>query len=152
MDQQKTTYQNDRKSMTKFYLRLFFDIMNIAVNNACCIYNDLAKNPEKRATRALKNFEYRQIIARDLIGDYSNRQRKILQPISGKFSISTAAKPEYIMMKTNQRNRCFECKKGRKENRTYNICQTCQVYLCYRTDRNCFKAYHHHWFLTHFWW
>ena len=142
MDQLKTTYQNDRKSSTKFYLRLFFDLMDIAVNNAYCIYNDLAAYSEQTASKPLKNLEYRQIIARHLIGDYSNRQRKIPQPMAGKFSVSAAAKPEHVMIKTNQRNRCFECKKGKKENRTYNICQTCQVYFCYTTDRNCFKVNH----------
>ena len=141
MDQIKTTYQIDRRSTNKFYLRLFFDLLDIAVNNACCVYNDLT-TLEETVSKRLKNLEYRQMIARYLIGVYSNRERKVPRAVTGRFSVAAAAKPEHVMIKNTQRNRCVQCKKIKRENRTYNICQTCQVYLCYTTDRNCFAAYH----------
>lgn len=90
----------------------------------------------------MKNLEYRQIIARNLIGGYSNRERKTPMAAAGRFSISAAAKSEHVMMKAAQRNRCAQCKKVKMENRTFNICQACQVHLCYTVDRNCFSVYH----------
>jgi len=41
MDQKKVSYETDRKSKTKYYLRMFFDLLDIAVNNSHCIYSQL---------------------------------------------------------------------------------------------------------------
>ena len=41
MDQLKSTYEVDRKSKIKYYLRIFFDLLDIAVNNAYIVYSQL---------------------------------------------------------------------------------------------------------------
>ena len=41
MDQKKVTYEVDRKSKIKYYLRLFFDLLDIEINNAHIIYEKL---------------------------------------------------------------------------------------------------------------
>ena len=41
MDQKKITYEVDRKLKVKYDLRVFFDLMDIAVNNAHCVYTQL---------------------------------------------------------------------------------------------------------------
>ena len=141
MDQMKTSYQYDRKSTKKFYLRLFFDLLDIAVNNACCVYNDL-ETLRDPAHKRMKNLDFRQVIARGLIGGYSNRKRSVPQAPKRKSSVSSAIKPDHVMVKSSQRNRCTQCKKNKKENRTYNICETCNIHLCYTSDRNCFFDFH----------
>ena len=43
MHQKKITYI-DRKAKLKYYLRIFFDLLDIAVNNALCIFTQLNQN------------------------------------------------------------------------------------------------------------
>ena len=45
MDQLTAKYRLDRKSSVRFYLRIFFDLMDIACVNSYLIYN--MKNPNK---------------------------------------------------------------------------------------------------------
>jgi hypothetical protein len=76
MDQKKITYEIDRKAKTKYYLQIFFDFMDIAVSNAHCIFTQLNQNanPEYKAISPL---QYRQLIARFLIGNCTNRKRRL---------------------------------------------------------------------------
>jgi hypothetical protein len=141
MDQLKGTYGYDRKSPTKFYLRVFFDVLDISLNNAYCIYKELLEKNEP-ATKPMTRLDYRRVIARTLIGKYSNRERTASTSSSGKASVDAAPTPEHKLQKTAIRRRCVQCAKSKLQGRTNNICSTCQVYLCYTTDRNCFAAYH----------
>ena len=72
MDEKKIVYEIDRKAKIEYYLRIFFDLMDIAVNKAHCIFTQLNQNvnPEYKAMSPLR---YRQLIARFLIGNYTNR-------------------------------------------------------------------------------
>lgn len=36
----ETTYEYERGSKSKFFIRVFFEFMDIAVNNACCANNE----------------------------------------------------------------------------------------------------------------
>ena len=47
MDQKTIIYEIDRKAKIKYYLRIFFDLMDIAVNNAHCIY--YSAEPERES-------------------------------------------------------------------------------------------------------
>jgi len=47
MDQKTIIYEIDRKAKIKSYLRIFFDLMDIAVNNAHCIY--YSAEPERES-------------------------------------------------------------------------------------------------------
>ncbi|KAG8271568.1 hypothetical protein J6590_059043 [Homalodisca vitripennis] len=63
------------------------------------------------------------MIARGLIGDYTNRMRSLPNtPLSRKSKIRPSLKPEHIMKKTNIRRRCVECAKNKVETRTNCIC------------------------------
>lgn len=140
MDQKKVTYEVDRRSKIKYYLRLFFDLLDISVNNACIVYNQLLKNEN---TKPATSLEYRQMIARGLIGNYTNRMRSLCNtPLSRKSNIRPSSKPEHSMEKTNIRRRCVQCAKKKVENRTNCICVICQVYLCFTNERNCFEQFH----------
>jgi hypothetical protein len=141
-DQKKITYEIDRKAKIKYYLQIFFDLMDIAVNNTNCIFTQLNQNvnPEYKAISPL---QYRQLIARFLIGNYTNRKRRLpARPVRSSKNTIPAPQPEHKLVKKAKWKRCAECAKDKIENRTDNMCEICQVHLCYTTSRNCFEKYH----------
>lgn len=74
MDQRKSFYELDRKSKIEYYLRLFFDLFDISVNNSFVIYNECkAKNLVEGSQ--LSSLDFRRLVATNLIGGYSSRQR-----------------------------------------------------------------------------
>ena len=143
MDQLKISYQCDRKSTKKFYLRLLFDVMDIAMNNACIVYNDLMK-AENSESKPVTTLEFREDVATKLIGKYSSRQRDI--PMTSKktkiSSILPASQPRHSLRKGIQRRRCVVCSENGVESRTNNYCDVCEVYLCFTNQRDCFAAHH----------
>ena len=60
MDQRTAAYCLDRKSSVRFYLRIFFDLMDIAGVNSYLIYN--MKHPNK-----LSVFDYKIVAVKNLI-------------------------------------------------------------------------------------
>ncbi|CAH2108202.1 unnamed protein product [Euphydryas editha] len=148
MDQKKVTYEVDRKSKIKYYLRLFFDILDIAMNNAYIIYTKLYEE-QKVEGSLLSSLEYRQIIARAMIGGFSARKNALPSTSMTKKRIQNSSSrcrktslPTHVMIKAEKRKRCVQCAKSHKENRTNNICEICCVHLCFTADRNCFTAFH----------
>jgi hypothetical protein len=143
MDQKKVSYETDRKSKIKYYLRIFFDLLDIAVNNSHCVYVQVneERNSENKSTTPL---QYRQMIARGLIGRYSNRQRTAPSATvrSASRCVLPAPKPEHSLIRSDRRKRCAECAKHEIENRTDSFCDICSVHLCYTKTRNCFADYH----------
>ena len=73
MDQRTAAYCLDRKSSVRFYLRIFFDLMDIACLNSYLIYN--MKHPNK-----LSLLDYKIIVAKNLIQYHQGRKRAV--PIS----------------------------------------------------------------------
>ncbi|GBP18199.1 PiggyBac transposable element-derived protein 2 [Eumeta japonica] len=74
MDQRKVCYELDRRSKIKYYLRLFFDLFDISVNNAHTIYTMLHNQKHLEGT-LLSTLQFRQVVARSLINGFSMRQR-----------------------------------------------------------------------------
>jgi Transposase IS4 len=144
MDQKKVSYEIDRKAKVKYYLRIFFDLLDIAVNNGhviCVQLNQEAENSYKTLT----TLEYRQIIARSLIGNYTSRKREApAAPVRSLKHAPPAAKPEHGMSRSSVRRRCAQCAKSQVENRTDSMCDVCNIHLCYTKTRNCFADYHTH--------
>ncbi|CAG5009983.1 unnamed protein product [Parnassius apollo] len=144
MDQKKVYYEVDRKAKIKYYLRLFFDLLDIAMNNSYVIYCKLHEAKRIEGT-LLTSLEFRQVVARSLIGSFSSRQGSLSSVVMTKKQISYTQKrgtPSHVMVKVSKRKRCVQCAKSRIENRTNNTCSTCNVHLCFTTDRNCFVEYH----------
>lgn len=144
MDQKKVCYEVDRKAKIKYYLRLFFDLLDIAMNNSYIIYCKLHEAKRVEGT-LLSSLEFRQVVARSLIGSFSSRQRGLSSVVMTNKRITITQKrgtPSHVMTKVNNRKRCVQCAKSRVENRTNNTCSTCNVHLCYTSERNCFIEYH----------
>ena len=68
IDQRTAAYHLGRKSRVRFYLRIFFDLMNIACANSFVVFNMLHLND-------LTLLDFKIIIATYLIGRYTSRSR-----------------------------------------------------------------------------
>ena len=66
IDQITAAYHLDRKSKVRFYLRIFFDLMDVACANSFVVYNMLHPND-------LTLLDFKTIIATYLLGRYANR-------------------------------------------------------------------------------
>ena len=60
-DQMKVTYEVDRRSKFRFYLRVFFDFLDIAVVNSKIVYNKIELAP------LLSSLEFRYSVAQAMI-------------------------------------------------------------------------------------
>lgn len=142
MDQRKVAYEVDRRSTIKYYLRLFFDLMDIAVNNAYTVYTKLHISHRVEGV-LLTSLQFRQVVARSLINDFSVRQRALPTSVTSATRRSLKRPlPTHQMEKSDLRKRCVYCAKDKKENRTNNVCVSCNIHLCFTKDRNCFAEYH----------
>ena len=134
-DQLKVTYELDRKHSFRFYLRVFFDLMDIAVVNAYVIFRKLRN--EKQMTL----FDFNYIVCRGLIGGFNNRQRSIPYPRQSKrhcVGNSDETSVRHMPVFVEKRLRCYRCSKEGKEQRTFVRCDTCNIALCLLKERNCF--------------
>ncbi len=139
LDQHVANYRLDRKSKFRFYLRIFFDLMDIAVTNAFIVFN--TKYPEKKFTL----LDYKIVVAKSLIGNHTNRVRSLKTTMRSKRSVVDAPfeSPEHLPVFASSRSRCVYCSAEGVENRTYVVCPACNnKALCCVKERNCFRKYH----------
>ena len=77
MDQRIATYHLDRKSSVRFYLRIFFDLMDILCVNSYLIYN--MKHPNK-----LLLLNWKIVVAKNLNQYHQGRKRAVPMSRSSK--------------------------------------------------------------------
>ena len=144
VDQKKGTYQFDRRSKIKYYIRIIFDLVDVAINNSFIVYTKLCNENAELPTMDSRTF--RRIIARTLIGNFCSRKKSI-----PSFSIATSCRrskygqacwPKHTMEKAGVRKRCWWCTSKKVQNRAHNKCVECGMHLCFVKGRDCFKAYH----------
>lgn len=138
IDQKKTYYELDRKSKFRFYLRIFFDLMDVACVNAFQIY--AAKFP-----RQMSLLQYKITVADALTRRYSSRKRSFptsrpskIRAINIVPQTSAGHLPEFV----ETRRRCVNCAKSKVEQRTFVMCSVSKVHLCLLKERNCFTEFH----------
>jgi hypothetical protein len=123
MDHEKITYEIDRKANIKYNLRIFFNLMDTAVNKSHCIFTQLNQkvNPEYKAISPLY---YKQLIARFLVGNYTNRKRSLpAGPIRSNKNTIPAPQPEHKLVKMAKRKMCAEGANDKIENRPEDMCE-----------------------------
>ena len=102
MDQRTAPYRLDQKSSVRFYLHIFFDLMDIRCVNSYLIYS--MKHPNK-----LCLVDYKIVVAKNLIQNRQGRKRAVLMSIEGKenrtFVICLACNIPLCLIK--ERN-CFQ--------------------------------------------
>ena len=139
-DQYTAAYHLDRRSKFPFYLRIFFDLMDVAMVNSFIIYDKLYSN-------ALSFLDFKLVVSESLIGSFTTwtrelpsscpTNRRLAQVVTNE---SQSHFPEY--QETCQR--CVYCSIGGIENRTFVRCVTCDIPLCLQKERNCFLLHHQH--------
>ena len=128
----------NRKSSVRFYLRIFFDLMDIACVNSYLIY--YMKHPNK-----LSILDYKIAVTKNLIQYHQGLKRavRMSRPSKRKNQPESIDNhgghlPDYQTM----RKRCLYCAMEGKENRTFVICLACNIPLCLVKERNCFQKHH----------
>lgn len=142
MDQNKETYGLDRKSKAKYYLRILFDFMDIAISNSFIVYEQLNK---EQKTSSLSRLDFKRYVAKGLVGQFTNRKK---EPNTGvkrgavKRSYEEAMSTnKHQLTKTDKCARCAVCPRN-KDRKAGNICTECNLYFCYTNERDCFAKYH----------
>ena len=138
LDQSTAAYRLDRKSSIRFYLSIFFDLMDIACVNSYLIYN--MKHPNK-----LSLLNYKIVATKNLIQYHQSRKSAVPMSRPSKRKKQTESidnhggnLPGYQTM----RKRCIYCAMEGKENRTFVICLACNIPLCLVKRRNSFQKHH----------
>ena len=138
MDQRTAAYRLNPKSSVRFYLRIFFNLMDTACVNSYLIYNMKHLN-----ISSLLN--YKIVVAKNLIQYHQDWKRA--EPMSRPSKRKNQAEsidnhgghlPDYQTMQ----KRCSYCAMEGKENGTFVICLACNIPLCLVKERNCFQEHH----------
>lgn len=141
LDQRTAAYKLDRKSSGgRYYLRLFFDLMDMSVVNSHVVYKGL--NP-----KGMELLDFKIVVAKSLIGTYNNRIRSSSLSHASRREVFPSSTPLHLPIIQATRGKCRYCSAGGVENKTYIQCNTCGVYLCLITgnnSRNCFANFHIH--------
>ena len=136
-DQMKVTYEVDRQSKFHFYLRVFFDFLDIAVVNSKVVYNKIESAP------SLSSLDFRYSIAQSMIRKFASRKRAV--PVSRTSKRSRGPSfdiVDHLPDFAPSRVCCAFCSSKNVESRTYIRYVTCNIALCLQKDCNCFQQYH----------
>ena len=138
IDQKTAAYRLDRKSKFKFFWRRFFDLIDIAILNSHIAYKKLGNSI------SLLNFKI--VVAKSLIGRYSNRQRSFPLSRTSNPKALESSLPKEIptgMPEFSEKHmQCNFCKNERADHKTFVSCPTCGLHLCCTEERNCFLKHH----------
>ena len=139
LDQRKSYYEVDRKAKFRFYLRIFFDLMDIACVNASIVY-------QQSCDSRTSLLDFKKSVADSLTRRFSSRKRSF--PFARPSKLSSLLRSrnvgsiEHLPTFSEKRRRCGLCLRGCAERKTFIECSTCEVPLCLQKDRNCFQNYH----------
>ena len=137
LDQMKVSYDVDRRSKVRFYLRVFFDFLDISVVKLKIVYDKI------QSTAAMSSMDFRFSLARLMIGTFSNWKRAIptSQPSKrskGEITMVLDHLPQFAATRT----RCAYCSLNKLENRTFIRCMKCHMPPCLQKEGNCFYEHH----------
>ena len=136
-DQMKVSDQVHRRSKFCFYLRIFFDFLDIGVVNSKIIYGKMD------STIGMSAMDFHFSLARSLIGKFSNRKRTVpVHRPSKKSKGDSFDTVDHLPESSATRARYALCSSKKIENRKLNRCMSCNTALCLQKDRNCFYLHH----------
>ena len=141
LDQRTASYRLDRKSRTRFYLRLIFDILDMSCVNAFIAYNTLNPN-------VMSFLDVKISVGKAMIGVYTNRERNPPSYRSTKNDRLSSASmpaqlPQHIPTFGAKRQRCYYCRNEGVESKTKIYCSSCNKYFCISEGRNCVEKHHY---------
>lgn len=140
-DQMTSYYSTPRKSL-RWYIKVFFHILDISVWNSNWLFN-------KHKGSKTSYLSFRELLAISLL----NSQDASDEPYSSRLDSSSSQKKkstkernlQHYAIRTKNRKRCRQCSKQKKRTDTHFICETCvdtmgkPIGLCVEP---CFKLWH----------
>ena len=134
----KVAYEVDRRSKTRFYLRIVFDIFDQLLINANILYNSL--HVQKMPSR-----ELRLNVIKSLCEESKGRKRstKVFDAPNKKVRVNSPHLEQLtshlpLVLENSNRRRCVLCKMYRMDRKAGFECTVCNVGLCINKERNCF--------------
>ena len=113
LDQRTAAYKLDRKSSSGcYYLRLFFNLMDIAVVNSHVVYKALYP-------KGMELLDFKIVIAKSLIGAYNSRCRNTSITHTSRREVLPASVPLHLPVIQTTRDKCRYCYNAGIENKTY---------------------------------
>ena len=70
-NQIKFSYEVDQRSKVRFYLGVFFDVLDISIGNSKIVYDKI------QLTAAMSSMDFQFSLAHSMIGTFSSRKRAI---------------------------------------------------------------------------
>lgn len=129
-DQMVSYYVTARKSI-RWYMKVFFHLLDVSIWNSCWLYNNYVKS---RNTRKLTYLEAREKIIESFLVNRTPKKKK------------TGPEQLHFPKRVPKRKRCRECyKNNKKRQMTWYVCSICmddnqnEVGLC---ADPCFKKFH----------
>ena len=146
----KVSYEFERRTKVRFYLRVFFDFLDISVVNSKIVYDKI------QSTAVMSSTNFRFSLPRSMIGTSSNTKRAIPTSRPSKRSKVSKIKIQRVQRPKDQiavvvdhlpqfaatRARCAYCSLIKIENRTFIRCMKCHIRVCLQKERNCFYEHH----------
>ena len=123
-DQMKVTYEVGRRSKIRFYLRVFFDFLDIALVNSKIVYIKIESGS------SLSSLDFRNSIAQTMIQKLSSRKRAV--PLSTPSTRSRGPSYDIVdhLLDFAPSQICFAFSSSKNaESRTYVRCITCNIAL-----------------------
>ena len=130
LDQKTAAYKLDHKSSGgRYYLRLFFDLMDVSVVDSHIIYKEL--NP-----KGMELLHFKIILARSPVGTYYSRSQNTPASHASCRKVLPASVPLHLPVLQQTRGKCRYCYTGDIKNKTCIKCNTCGVFLCLISGNN----------------
>ena len=124
-DQMKVSYEVDRRSKFRFFLRVFFDFLDITVVNSKIVYKKI------ESASSLPSLDFRYNIAQTMIRKFSSRKRAVPLFRPSKRSRGPSFDiADHLPDFAHSRVCCAFCSSKNVEIRTYVRCITCNIALC----------------------
>ena len=137
-DQLKECYEIDYRTKYKYYLRIFFNIIDTAVCNSFVVFKDIYSETNTTSK------EFRQTIVRQLMSGFTSRSRSSVTPSRStkKRRLDVSSSLAHLPVYTAERRRGCMCSQSATNARSNIKCETCQKYLCLNANRNCYHDFH----------
>ena len=139
LHQKTAAYKLEHKSSDgRYYLRLFFDLMDVSVVNSHSIYKVLYP-------KEMELLDFKIVLANSLIGTYDIRSRNTRVSHVPRREVLPASVALHVLVLRTTSFNCRYCYTGGIENKTYIQCNTFGAFLCLiscNKSPNCFANFH----------
>lgn len=137
-DEKAAAYRLDCRRKYCFYLKMIFDLVDVAIVNSHIIYMKYGND------MSLRNFKIG--VEKDLIDRYSNCKRSVTTSKPSRQSSPEPSMPRDVPTQMSEFRekwmRCYYCKNEGLNNKKIVSCQTCDSYLRSNKERICFLNHH----------